>query len=101
MFPGYLRPVEIQAPGIIVRQSVGKPLLTGLNCVDSMVPIGLGQRELIIGDRQVGKTAVAIDTILNQSFLNETLRNYILLNKAVDNKLLPTRPCYCIYVGVG
>jgi proton translocating ATP synthase F1 alpha subunit len=99
--PGYLRPVEIQAPGIIVRQSVGKPLLTGLNCVDSMVPIGLGQRELIIGDRQVGKTAVAIDTILNQSFLNETLRNYVLSNKAVDNKLLPTRPCYCIYVGVG
>lgn len=54
---GYSRPVEIQAPGIIVRKSVNKPLLTGLNCVDSMVPIGLGQRELIIGHRQVGKTA--------------------------------------------
>jgi len=99
---GYSRPVEIQAPGIIVRKSVNKPLLTGLNCVDSMVPIGLGQRELIIGDRQVGKTAVGVDTILNQSFLNETLRNSLLSNKSGKiNALLPTKPCYCIYVGIG
>nr|NP_051156.1 ATP synthase F1 subunit alpha [Cafeteria roenbergensis]AAF05807.1 ATP synthase F1 subunit alpha [Cafeteria roenbergensis] len=99
---GYSRPVEIQAPGIIVRKSVNKPLLTGLNCVDSMVPIGLGQRELIIGDRQVGKTAVAIDMILNQAFLNETLRNSLLSSEgAVVNKLLPSKPCYCIYVGIG
>jgi len=99
---GYSRPVEIQAPGIIVRKSVNKPLLTGLNCVDSMVPIGLGQRELIIGDRQVGKTAVGVDTILNQSFLNETLRNSLLSNKSNKvNALLPTKPCYCIYVGIG
>jgi F-type H+/Na+-transporting ATPase subunit alpha len=98
---GYLRPVEIQAPGIIVRKSVNKPLLTGLNCVDSMVPIGLGQRELIIGDRQVGKTAVAIDMILNQSYINENLRNIILTKTKTKNKLIPTKPCYCIYVGVG
>jgi F-type H+/Na+-transporting ATPase subunit alpha len=100
-FNGYLRPVEIQAPGIIVRKSVNQPLLTGLNCVDSMVPIGLGQRELIIGDRQVGKTAVAIDMILNQSFINENLRNIILSKSKAKNKLIPARPCYCIYVGVG
>jgi len=98
---GYSRPVEIQAPGIIVRQSVNKPLLTGLNCIDSMVPIGLGQRELIIGDRQIGKTAVGLDMILNQSFLNETLRNNILKGSTVKNHLLPTKPCYCIYVGIG
>lgn len=98
---GYLRPVEIQAPGIIVRKSVNKPLLTGLNCVDSMVPIGLGQRELIIGDRQVGKTAVAIDMILNQSYINENLRNIILSKSKNNNKLIPNKPCYCIYVGVG
>ena len=98
---GYSRPVEIQAPGIIVRQSVNKPLLTGLNCIDSMVPIGLGQRELIIGDRQVGKTAVGLDMILNQSFLNETLRNNILKGSKAKNHLLPVKPCYCIYVGIG
>ena len=71
---GYFRPVEIKAPGIIARKSVRRPLITGINCVDSMVPIGKGQRELIIGDRQTGKTAVAIDLILSQAFINETLR---------------------------
>jgi F-type H+-transporting ATPase subunit alpha len=60
------RRVEIKAPGILARQPVKEPLQTGLKCIDSMVPIGRGQRELIIGDRQTGKTAVAIDTILNQ-----------------------------------
>ena len=58
--------VESKAPGIIVRKSVHEPMQTGLKSVDSLVPIGRGQRELIIGDRQTGKTAVAIDTILNQ-----------------------------------
>jgi len=73
------RKVEIKAPGIIRRQSVHEPLQTGLKAIDSMVPIGRGQRELIIGDRQTGKTAVAIDTIINQK------------NTGV----------YCIYVAIG
>jgi F-type H+-transporting ATPase subunit alpha len=60
------RRIEIKAPGIIQRKSVHEPLQTGLKAIDSMVPIGRGQRELIIGDRQTGKTAVAIDTIINQ-----------------------------------
>ena len=59
-------PIEKIAPGVIARQSVSQPMQTGLKAIDSMVPIGRGQRELIIGDRQTGKTAVAIDTILNQ-----------------------------------
>lgn len=59
-------PIETVAPGVITRQSVGQPLQTGLKSLDSMVPVGRGQRELIIGDRQVGKTAIAIDTIINQ-----------------------------------
>lgn len=60
------RPVERVAPGVMTRKSVNQPLQTGLKCIDSMIPIGRGQRELIIGDRQTGKTAIAIDTILNQ-----------------------------------
>ena len=60
------RRVEVKAPGIIPRQSVGEPMQTGLKSIDSLIPIGRGQRELIIGDRQTGKTAVAIDTIINQ-----------------------------------
>ncbi len=59
-------PIEKIAPGVIARQSVDQPVQTGLKSIDSMVPIGRGQRELIIGDRQTGKTAVAIDTIINQ-----------------------------------
>jgi F-type H+-transporting ATPase subunit alpha len=58
--------VEIKAPGIIPRKSVNEPMQTGLKAVDGLVPIGRGQRELIIGDRQTGKTAIAIDTIINQ-----------------------------------
>jgi F-type H+-transporting ATPase subunit alpha len=61
----------MKAPGIIPRQSVSQPMQTGIKCVDSMVPIGRGQRELIIGDRQTGKTAVALDTILNQKRWND------------------------------
>ena len=60
------RPIESPAPGIIARQSVNRPLQTGIKAIDSMIPIGRGQRELIIGDRQTGKTAIALDTIVNQ-----------------------------------
>ena len=79
--------VEVKAPGIIPRQSVNEPMQTGLKAIDSLIPIGRGQRELIIGDRQTGKTAVAIDTILNQKKINES--------KDEKKKL------YCIYVAVG
>jgi len=79
--------VEIKAPGIMPRQSVNEPVQTGLKAVDSLIPIGRGQRELIIGDRQTGKTSIAIDTIINQREPH--------LKKDVDNQL------YCIYVGVG
>jgi F-type H+-transporting ATPase subunit alpha len=77
--------VEVKAPGIITRQSVNEPMQTGLLALDSMVPIGRGQRELIIGDRQTGKTAIAIDTILNAK----------INNKDEHSKL------YCIYVAIG
>ncbi len=63
--------VDVKAPGIIPRKSVHEPMQTGLKAIDALIPIGRGQRELIIGDRQTGKTAVAIDTILNQKSLNE------------------------------
>ena len=79
------RLVEVKAPGIITRKSVNEPLQTGLKAVDSMVPIGRGQRELIIGDRQTGKTAIAIDTIINQVGLSSE-----------ENKKV-----YCIYVAIG
>ena len=77
-------PLERKAPGVIFRQPVNEPLQTGLKAVDAMIPIGRGQRELIIGDRQTGKTAIAIDTIINQR------ANYEAGN-----------PVYCIYVAVG
>jgi len=101
---GYRRPVELGAPGIIARKSVNRPLLTGISAVDSMIPIGLGQRELIIGDRQVGKTAIALDLMINQAFYNENIRNNSLLEDNAEigvNKLAPTEPCYSIYVGIG
>merc|ERR1712045_327387 len=81
------RRVELKAPGIIPRQSVHEPMTTGLKAVDSLVPIGRGQRELIIGDRQTGKTAIAIDTIINQKAAFD----------AGDN----TKSLYCIYVAIG
>merc|ERR1719220_1103372 len=81
------RRVELKAPGIIPRQSVHEPMSTGLKAVDSLIPIGRGQRELIIGDRQTGKTAIAIDTILNQRSINES-----------DNV---KSHLYCIYVAIG
>jgi len=79
--------VEVKAPGIIPRQSVNEPVQTGLKAIDSLIPIGRGQRELIIGDRQTGKTAVAIDTIINQKEINL---------KGDEKKKL-----YCIYVAIG
>lgn len=80
----YEMPLERKAPGVIYRQPVNEPLQTGLKAVDAMIPIGRGQRELIIGDRQTGKTAIAIDTIINQK---ENFKN--------------GDPVYCIYVAVG
>ena len=77
-------PIERKAPGVIYRQPVKEPLQTGLKAVDAMIPIGRGQRELIIGDRQTGKTAIAIDTIINQKSNYEQ-----------------GKPVYCIYVAVG
>ena len=79
--------VEVKAPGIIPRKSVSEPMQTGLKSIDSLVPIGRGQRELIIGDRQTGKTAVAIDTIINQKKINESN----------DEK----QKLYCVYVAIG
>ncbi|NOX36172.1 MAG: F0F1 ATP synthase subunit alpha [Calditrichaeota bacterium] len=77
-------PVERKAPGVIYRQPVKEPLQTGLKAIDSMIPIGRGQRELIIGDRQTGKTAIAVDTIINQKDTHKT-----------------DHPVYCIYVAIG
>ena len=79
--------VEVKAPGIIPRQSVNEPMQTGLKSIDSLIPIGRGQRELIIGDRQTGKTAVAIDAIINQKKINESS----------DEK----KKLYCVYVAIG
>ena len=79
--------IEVKAPGIIPRKSVSEPMQTGLKAIDSLIPIGRGQRELIIGDRQTGKTAIAIDTIINQKTINES-----------DDE---SKKLYCIYVGIG
>src|ERR671937_291344 len=79
--------VDVKAPGIIPRKSVSEPMATGLKAIDALIPIGRGQRELIIGDRQTGKTAIALDTILNQKPLNATGDEKIKL--------------YCVYVAVG
>ncbi len=79
---------EVKAPGIIARRSVHEPMQTGLKIVDALVPIGRGQRELIIGDRQTGKTAIILDTIINQKRINDSIKNE-------KDKL------YCVYVAVG
>ena len=81
------RRVDVKAPGIIPRRSVHEPMQTGLKAVDSLIPVGRGQRELIIGDRQTGKTAIALDTIINQKSVNAT----------GDEK----QKLYCIYVAIG
>jgi len=78
-------PIEVKAPGIITRKGVHEPMQTGVKCVDSLVPIGRGQRELIIGDRQTGKTTIAIDAILNQ----------------IKNNYNPSLHVHCIYVAIG
>src|SRR5918993_79714 len=81
------RRVDVKAPGIIPRKSVHEPMATGLKAIDALIPIGRGQRELIIGDRQTGKTAIALDAILNQKPLNQ----------------LPdeSQKLYCVYVAIG
>jgi len=81
------RRIEVKAPGIIARQSVSEPMQTGIKAIDSLIPIGRGQRELIIGDRQTGKTAIAIDAIINQA----------PLHAGSDEK----KKLYCIYVAIG
>jgi len=85
-------PVEKIAPGIIKRRSVSQPVQTGILAIDTMIPIGRGQRELIIGDRSTGKTTICIDTIINQARMNRAAE------KAGDKEY---RPLYCIYVAVG
>jgi F-type H+-transporting ATPase subunit alpha len=82
-----MKRVEVKAPGIIARQSVHEPMQTGLKAIDALIPIGRGQRELVIGDRQTGKSAVIIDAIINQKFINGT-----------DDE---SRKLYCIYVAIG
>ena len=81
------RRVDVKAPGIIPRRSVHEPVQTGLKAIDALIPVGRGQRELIIGDRQTGKTAIAVDTILNQ--------------KAVNAGVDESKKLYCIYVAIG
>jgi F-type H+-transporting ATPase subunit alpha len=81
------RRVDVKAPGIIPRRSVHEPMQTGLKAIDSLIPVGRGQRELIIGDRQTGKTAIALDTIINQ--------------KGINDGNDESRKLYCIYVAVG
>src|SRR5580658_7804413 len=80
----YEMPMERKAPGVIYRQPVNEPLQTGIKAIDAMIPIGRGQRELVIGDRQTGKTAVCIDTIINQKEFFEA-----------------GKPVFCIYVAIG
>ena len=84
---GERKPVEVKAPGIIPRQSVSEPMQTGLKAIDALIPIGRGQRELVIGDRQTGKTAVILDAIINQKSVNNT-----------DDE---SKKMYCIYVAIG
>jgi F-type H+-transporting ATPase subunit alpha len=80
----YEMPLERKAPGVIYREPVKEPLQTGIKAIDAMIPVGRGQRELIIGDRQTGKTAIAIDTIINQ-------KEFYAAGE----------PVYCIYVAIG
>src|SRR3979411_1064733 len=85
-------PLEKIAPGVIKRRSVNQPVQTGIMAIDAMIPIGRGQRELIIGDRATGKTTIAIDTIISQARLNKT---------AEESGDKNYRPLYCIYVAIG
>ncbi len=83
-----MSPIEIKAPGIIPRQSVHEPMQTGIKAIDSLIPVGRGQRELIIGDRQTGKTAIILDTIINQKSVNEAAKD-------------ESEKLYCVYVAIG
>lgn len=85
-----ISPIERKAPGVMMRQPVEEPLQTGIKSIDALIPIGRGQRELIIGDRQTGKTAVAIDTIINQKYTHTE-----------EAKAAGVNPVFCIYVAVG
>src|SRR5213592_3129836 len=85
-------PVEKIAPGIMRRRPIGQPVQTGIMAIDAMIPIGRGQRELIIGDRSTGKTTICVDTIINQARLNRAAET------AGDKEY---RPLYCIYVAIG
>src|SRR4051812_3840771 len=87
-----LYPIEKIAPGVIKRKSVSQPVQTGIMAIDAMIPIGRGQRELIIGDRATGKSAVAIDTIISQARLNKA---------GEEGRITDFRPLYCIYVAIG
>ncbi len=86
----HVAPIERKALGVIFRQPVKEPLQTGIKAIDTMIPIGRGQRELIIGDRQTGKTAIAVDTIINQKFTHTE-----------EAKRRGVQPVYCIYVAIG
>src|SRR6266850_4196362 len=86
----HLMPIEGKAPGIADRQPVKEPLMTGIKAIDGMIPIGRGQRELIIGDRETGKTSVAIDAIINQKYTHTP-----------EAKARGVNPVYCIYVAIG
>src|SRR3979411_2755286 len=85
-------PLEKIAPGVIKRRSVSQPVQTGIMAIDAMIPIGRGQRELIIGDRATGKSTIAIDTIISQARLNKA---------GEEGRLKDHRPLYCIYVAIG
>jgi proton translocating ATP synthase F1 alpha subunit len=98
--------VEIKAPGIIARKSVHLPMQTGIKVVDSLIPIGRGQRELIIGDRQTGKTAIIIDTIINQNSVRLNNSDYLIStfnenNNLQNNNISGFKDMYCIYVAIG
>ncbi|MGZ4983116.1 MAG: F0F1 ATP synthase subunit alpha, partial [Chthoniobacterales bacterium] len=85
-------PIEKIAPGVIKRKSVSQPVQTGIMAIDAMIPIGRGQRELIIGDRATGKTVIALDTIISQARLNKA---------GEEGRIKDFRPLYCIYVAIG
>ena len=86
------RRMEIQAPGITGRKPVHEPMQTGIKAIDSLIPVGRGQRELIIGDRSTGKTTIAIDTIIAQAQQNKA---------AKEGRLKDHKPLYCVYVAIG
>jgi len=96
---GSNRLIEFMAPGIISRKSVCEPLQTGITAIDAMIPIGRGQRELIIGDRQVGKTAIIVDAIINQNKALSSVEDIVL--SECGQKVNAEVDLYSIYVGIG